>query len=68
MVKPGDTLWPLAASRYGGDPAKASGASATGTGSRGPRSRPGTILYLPAGRVVPSVRTLYAAEAPRPNN
>ena len=46
VVEPGDTLWSIAAERYGGDHAKGCGDSRSETGWRRPLT-PGMVLVVP---------------------
>ncbi|HET9436642.1 MAG TPA: LysM peptidoglycan-binding domain-containing protein [Gaiellaceae bacterium] len=48
VVRPGDTLWRLAAERYGGDPREGVWLISERNGLAGANLRPGMILYLPA--------------------
>lgn len=48
VVKRGDTMWELAASRYGGDPREGVWRIRDRNGLVGTGLQPGTILYLPA--------------------
>jgi hypothetical protein len=48
VVRPGDTLWELAADRYGGDPRKGIWAIRQRNELAGALLVPGTVLYLPA--------------------
>jgi hypothetical protein len=48
VVRPGDTLWEIAAARYAGDPRKAVWRISERNGLHGGALRPGTVLYLPA--------------------
>jgi nucleoid-associated protein YgaU len=48
VVRPGDTLWRLAAERYGGDPRKGVWEISRRNGLGTRLLRPGTILFLPA--------------------
>jgi nucleoid-associated protein YgaU len=48
VVRAGDTLWELAAERYGGDPREGVWQIRERNGLRGARVPVGTILYLPA--------------------
>ena len=47
VVRPGDTLWAIAADRYGGDPRKAVWRITERNGLGGGPLQPGTVLYLP---------------------
>jgi nucleoid-associated protein YgaU len=47
VVRPGDTLWGIAADRYGGDPRKAVWRISERNGLGGGALQPGTVLYLP---------------------
>jgi nucleoid-associated protein YgaU len=47
VVHPGDTLWAIAADRYGGDPRKAVWRISERNGLGGGALQPGTVLYLP---------------------
>jgi nucleoid-associated protein YgaU len=47
VVRPGDTLWAIAADRYGGDPRKAVWRISERNGLGGEALQPGTVLYLP---------------------
>jgi nucleoid-associated protein YgaU len=47
VVKPGDTLWEIAAARYAGDPRAAVWRIQERNGLVGPSIRPGMVLYLP---------------------
>ena len=48
VVRPGDTLWELAAERYGGDPREGVWRIRERNGLRGSSLPAGAILYLPA--------------------
>jgi hypothetical protein len=48
VVRPGDTLWELAVSRYGGDPREGVWRIRDRNGLVATALQPGTILYLPA--------------------
>jgi len=48
VVRPGDTLWELAAERYGGDPREGVWRIREWNGLRGASLQAGTIIYLPA--------------------
>ena len=48
VVRPGDTLWELAAERYGGDPREGVWRIRERNGLRGSSLPTGAILYLPA--------------------
>ncbi len=48
VVRTGDTLWELAADRYGGDPREGVWRIRERNGLDGAALRAGTILYLPA--------------------
>jgi LysM repeat protein len=48
VVQRGDTLWELAASRYGGDPREGVWRIRDRNGLVATTLQPGTILYLPA--------------------
>jgi LysM repeat protein len=48
VVLPGDTLWELAAERYGGDPREGVWRIRVRNGLRGSSLQPGAIIYLPA--------------------
>jgi hypothetical protein len=48
VVRPGDTLWELAAERYGGDPREGVWRIRERDGLAGAALPAGTILYLPA--------------------
>jgi LysM domain len=48
VVRAGDTLWELAAERYGGDPRAGVWRIRERNGLRGSSLRTGAILYLPA--------------------
>jgi hypothetical protein len=47
VVRPGDTLWSIAAARYGGDPREAVWRLERRNGLAGPLLRPGRRLVLP---------------------
>ena len=47
VVQPGDTLWMLAAGRYGGDPRKAVWQIEERNGLASPTIRPGEVIVLP---------------------
>jgi nucleoid-associated protein YgaU len=47
VVRPGDTLWAIAAHRYAGDPRKAVWRISERNGLGGEGLQPGTVLYLP---------------------
>ena len=47
LVRPGDTLWAIAADRYAGDPRKAVWRISERNGLAGRALQPGTLLYLP---------------------
>jgi nucleoid-associated protein YgaU len=47
VVRPGDTLWALAADRYAGDPRRAVWRISERNGLAGGALQPGTVLYLP---------------------
>lgn len=47
VVRPGDTLWGIAADRYAGDPRKAVWRISERNGLAGGAIQPGTVLYLP---------------------
>lgn len=49
VVQPGDTLWSLAADRYGGDPREGVWRISERNGLEGAQLQAGTVLYLPAG-------------------
>lgn len=49
VVRPGDTLWAIAASNYAGDPRAAVWAISERNGLRGTLLRPGQRLVLPRG-------------------
>ncbi len=49
VVRPGDTLWGLAADRYGGDPREGVWRIRERNDLRGDVLPAGTVLYLPAG-------------------
>ena len=50
VVRAGDTLWQLAAERYGGDPREGVWRIRERNGLQGgAASRPAAVLYLPAG-------------------
>jgi nucleoid-associated protein YgaU len=48
VVRAGDTLWSIAATRYSGDPRRAVWRIEQRNGLSGEVIRPGTVLYLPA--------------------
>jgi LysM repeat protein len=48
VVKAGDTLWSIAATRYTGDPRRAVWRIEQRNGFSGRTLQPGTILFLPA--------------------
>jgi nucleoid-associated protein YgaU len=48
VVRPGDTLWELAAMRFGGDPRQGVWVIRERNGLAPGVLRPGTVLYLPA--------------------
>ena len=48
VVRPGDTLWELAADRFGGDPRKGIWEIRERNDLAGALLVPGTVLYLPA--------------------
>jgi len=48
VVRPGDTLWALAAARYAGDPREGIWRISERNGLRSASLRPGMTLYLPA--------------------
>ena len=48
LVRPGDTLWQLAAERFGGDPREGVWRIRERNGLAGSQLRPGMTLYLPA--------------------
>ena len=48
VVRPGDTLWRLAAERYGGDPREGVWRISERNGLAASSLRPGMVLYLPA--------------------
>jgi nucleoid-associated protein YgaU len=48
VVRPGDTLWELAAERYGGDPRDGVWRIRERNGLAGTMLPAGTVLYLPA--------------------
>jgi nucleoid-associated protein YgaU len=48
VVRPGDTLWELASTRYGGDPREGIWRIRDRNRLAGTALQPGTILYLPA--------------------
>ena len=48
VVRPGDTLWELAAAHYGGDPREGVWRIRERNGLRGSSLPTGAILYLPA--------------------
>jgi nucleoid-associated protein YgaU len=47
VVRPGDTLWAIAADRYAGDPRKAVWRISERNGLADRALQPGTVLYLP---------------------
>jgi nucleoid-associated protein YgaU len=47
VVRPGDTLWAIAADRYAGDPRRAVWRISERNGLAGGALQPGTVLYLP---------------------
>jgi nucleoid-associated protein YgaU len=47
VVRPGETLWTIAAGRYSGDPRAAVWRIEQRNGLRGDTLQPGTVLYLP---------------------
>ena len=47
VVAPGDTLWAIAAERYGGDPREGVWRVQERNGLAGPALTPGMVLYLP---------------------
>ncbi len=47
LVRPGETLWTIAAARYGGDPRAAIWRISERNGLAGSTLLPGTVLYLP---------------------
>ena len=47
VVRPGDTLWAIAADRYAGDPRKAVWRISERNGLANGALQPGTVLYLP---------------------
>jgi nucleoid-associated protein YgaU len=47
VVRPGDTVWEIAAARYAGDPRKAVWRIAERNGLGSGALQPGTVLYLP---------------------
>ena len=47
VVEPGDTLWAIAAERYGGDPRKGVWRVQERNGLAGAALTPGMVLYLP---------------------
>jgi LysM repeat protein len=49
VVRPGDTLWSIAASHYAGDPREAIWRIERHNGLAGPSIQPGERLVLPAG-------------------
>jgi hypothetical protein len=49
VVRAGDTLWQLAAERYGGDPREGVWRIRERNGLQGGTLPVGTVLYLPAG-------------------
>jgi hypothetical protein len=49
IVRPGDTLWRLAAERYGGDPRRGVWEISERNGLESAVLRPGTVLFLPLG-------------------
>lgn len=48
VVRPGDTLWRLAAQRYGGDPREGVWKVTERNGLGSATLQPGMVLYLPA--------------------
>jgi nucleoid-associated protein YgaU len=54
VVRPGDTLWALAAERFGGDPRKGIWEIRQRNELAGALLVPGTVLYLPAKGEMPS--------------
>jgi nucleoid-associated protein YgaU len=50
VVRPGDTLWELAAERFGGDPRKGIWEIQERNDLAAELLVPGTVLYLPAAR------------------
>ncbi len=48
VVRAGDTLWDLAAQRFGGDPREGVWRIRARNGLQGASLQPGTVLYLPA--------------------
>jgi nucleoid-associated protein YgaU len=53
VVRPGDTLWELAAERFGGDPREGVWEIRRRNELPGALLEPGTVLYLPARAVMP---------------